>query len=352
MPDLAPPSTSHYRMEAASLLNLTDAVGRLGADPDALLAAVGLSTEALRQPGARVPADLAPVVWAAAAAALGDPHLGLHVGSTAALGRWGLAEQVVLHAETLGDGIGAAVRFAALFSEAKRLRLDRLGDRALFTVAVVADGDTDRVGLRHAAEADLVYAVRLIRLAASPAFAPVEVHFAHPKPSGADAAVYDAAFGVPVAFGRPTHALAFDAAWLAAPMASAVPALRVPLEVEAARALADLDAGAPLVERAAALVRVDPATVTASDVAAGLHVSVRTLQRRLADEGTTFRAVVDGVRREYAAALLRAPGVTTGEASHRLGFSEPSAFRRAVRRWFGAPMTVIRSGRAIAGREP
>jgi AraC-like DNA-binding protein len=63
-----------------------------------------------------------------------------------------------------------------------------------------------------------------------------------------------------------------------------------------------------------------------------LAVSARTLQRRLADEGTTWRAEIDAARRERAASLLR-QGTTSEVTAARLGYSESRALRRALRRW-------------------
>lgn len=69
-------------------------------------------------------------------------------------------------------------------------------------------------------------------------------------------------------------------------------------------------------------------------VASALHLSERTLQRRLEDEGTSYTQLVESVRRERAEALLRA-GAALAEVSYLLGYTEPSVLHRAVRRWAG-----------------
>ena len=66
-----------------------------------------------------------------------------------------------------------------------------------------------------------------------------------------------------------------------------------------------------------------------------LHMSARTLHRRLAAERTTFRSVVTKLRMELAERALREPHLPIGEIAFRLGFSEPSAFHRAFKRWTG-----------------
>jgi AraC-like DNA-binding protein len=77
-------------------------------------------------------------------------------------------------------------------------------------------------------------------------------------------------------------------------------------------------------------------------VAGELALSGRSLQRRLELEGTSYARIVDEARRSQAVALLSAPGVSVGEVTWLLGFSEQSAFSRAFRRWTGASPSEFR----------
>jgi AraC-like DNA-binding protein len=70
-------------------------------------------------------------------------------------------------------------------------------------------------------------------------------------------------------------------------------------------------------------------------VARRLAISERTLQRRLADEGTDFSTLVDEVRRTIAQQYLGSDRISVKNLSYKLGFSDPSAFHRACLRWFG-----------------
>jgi AraC-like DNA-binding protein len=80
---------------------------------------------------------------------------------------------------------------------------------------------------------------------------------------------------------------------------------------------------------------VEDGRCSVESVAKQLAVSPRTLQRRLERAGTTFGALCDDARRAAALAQLRDPRVPIKEAAFRLGFSEPSTFYRAFRRWTG-----------------
>ena len=76
---------------------------------------------------------------------------------------------------------------------------------------------------------------------------------------------------------------------------------------------------------------------TMSNAAARLHVSVRTLQRRLAEEGTTFTEVLDGLRREMVLHYLGNPQILLNEIAYLSGLSDQTALTRAVVRWTGMP---------------
>ena len=86
--------------------------------------------------------------------------------------------------------------------------------------------------------------------------------------------------------------------------------------------------------------------VRIGDVARGLGLSRQTLYRRLKVEGATFEALLDQVRHRLALKLVRDEGVSVKEAAWRLGFSDPSAFSRAFKRWTG------KSPRDLRGRGP
>jgi AraC-like DNA-binding protein len=84
-------------------------------------------------------------------------------------------------------------------------------------------------------------------------------------------------------------------------------------------------------------------TLTPEAVARTLAVSRRTLSRRLADEGTSFRHILDDVRREFACALLQDRSLSVGDVAFFLQYSEPAAFNRSFRRWTGRTPHAFRS---------
>jgi AraC-like DNA-binding protein len=161
------------------------------------------------------------------------------------------------------------------------------------------------------------------------------MRFAHTVP---DPAPYAAFFGVPVAFGvGEVDEMGFDAALLDLPLTTADPITLAALEAQAARMSARAPERSPLLEevrRAAA--EAPEGRPFLPSIARRIGVGERSLRRRLAaEESVTLREVVNSVRSERARALLDA-GHPVKEVAFLLGFSEPSAFSRAYKRWTGA----------------
>lgn len=114
-------------------------------------------------------------------------------------------------------------------------------------------------------------------------------------------------------------------------------------QVEASLERRQRRAGVAAQVRSALLAR--PGEPPALDeVASGLGVHPRTLRRRLDAEGTSYRALLEEIRRTVAVELLVDVGLTVEECARRLGYSETAAFTHAFVRWFGVPPSRYRLG--------
>ncbi len=163
-----------------------------------------------------------------------------------------------------------------------------------------------------------------------------------------DPAAYRAWFDAPVRFGAEQTQLVLPAAALEASLHSADPKLLAIL-TRAADELARQAPSEPTLTASAKRVlrealRSDQATI--DEVAAKLGLTSRSLQRRLKDEGTAFQTLREDVRRELAQRYL-ADGLSIAEISFLLGFSEPSAFFRAFKRWTGKTPLESRVARSV-----
>jgi len=171
--------------------------------------------------------------------------------------------------------------------------------------------------------------------------------FAYPAP--AHAASYAEHFHGAVQFDRPETRATLPAAWLAlpSPMADAA---------AFASAVAKLEAQARSIEGEGFLrARIEQVLEAAGDAglplaatAKQLHLSRRTLNRRLAEDGTSYREIHEDHLRECARRLLADTNLGVSEVAWRLGYEDPSNFGRACRRWFGMAPGELRR-RLLAG---
>lgn len=159
----------------------------------------------------------------------------------------------------------------------------------------------------------------------------------YPQPDPVLARSYDAIFGVPVTFGADRASLEIDNSALRSPLVQSESSLEEYLRESPNLMLSERD----YESTAAAQVRrifesgIKGRTAGAEDVADMLSVSAPHLRRLLRQEGTSLGRLREEVLRDAAVAGLRR-GESVDHLSARLGFSEPSAFRRAFKRWTGS----------------
>ena len=167
---------------------------------------------------------------------------------------------------------------------------------------------------------------------------------------GLPARRYAAHFGCPVLFGQAIDALLVSDALLARPIEQAKPELRRLAEAYVAGIVAQRPSDTVGQVRALIDNLLAAGQSTLPQVAQRLGLQQRTLQRRLATQGTTFETIVDEVRRQRAAEYLSQPRLSLSAVSGQLGFAEQSAFTRACRRWFGVTPLQQRRGNEIIAR--
>jgi AraC-like DNA-binding protein len=159
---------------------------------------------------------------------------------------------------------------------------------------------------------------------------------------------YDLLFGAPCRFGTETTALVFDSALLNEPLLQDEAGIAAFLRRAPQDLLSRIDYGSTTAARVRRLLGQSfpgPGLLpTESEVAERLSVSPQTLRRQLAAESTSFQQVRDQMRRDHAIAALAEGRTPIERISEQLGFSEPSAFHRAFKRWTGSTPRAYHPG--------
>ena len=315
-------------VSVAMLRPLSELLRRMDVDADRFLAALAIDRDSA--PDTYVSGELADRLLDEIAAARGDPAFGLTLARAAVERPLGLFGHVVWLSGTMRDALSRAVKFFGAVSRRT-------------TVALVEHDETVTVRQESAAGAtrgviltEFVFASLAMRARAATGgrFTIRAVRFAH---AGFASDGYRDVFRAPVVFGAPADEVELHASQLALPLASADPITSAVLEPAVAQLASRARGRSALVDRGRrAAVGGLSRPLSPEAVARELGTSARTLRRRRENEGATLRAIVDELRRDKADELL-ANGSAVKDVAFQLGFSEPSAFRRAYKRWTGRP---------------
>jgi AraC-like DNA-binding protein len=164
---------------------------------------------------------------------------------------------------------------------------------------------------------------------------PVKIQFAFPRPK--DTAIYEGMLKAPVHFGQPVNRITFHKADMLLPVAGYNPVLfgHFKKVVEEAMEAQDTPLAADAVRRVVLRLFDQRKPVAAEEVAGALHTSVRSLQRRLQEENTSFLKVVEETKKQICLQLMGKGQYNVTELALVMGYNEPGAFRKAFRKWTG-----------------
>lgn len=312
-------------------LGIVQALETGGVDCRALFAELGLDYAALHDPDARFPQDAMTRLWTRAAALSGDPAIGLNMARVARPAAFHVVGYALMSSHTLSEGFTRLVRYQRIIAEGADLRLQPGLEG--YTLSLSIHGDR-LAPARQSAEASLAAALALCRWLTGQPIVPLAVRMRGEPP--ADPAPYREVFGLAPVFGADDDALTFSRADMERPLPTANAALAHLHDRFAGEYLARFVGSRVTHQARQALGRLLPQGEPRREaVARALHLSERTLQRRLREEGTGFQQLLDDTRRELAGQYLRQPERTLLEVAYLLGFADPSNFFRAFRRWFG-----------------
>jgi AraC-like DNA-binding protein len=313
-----------------------------GLDPAPLLASSGVAAHTLADPQARTPIAAYTELYNEVVAELGDEGFGLF-SAPLRPGTFEFLCRSIVGAATLGEALGRAARFLALVLPDLTVRVTVEGDKARIEI------EERRLLQARVSDPRRVFAFEwLLRLLhglacwlAGRGLTLDEVRFPYPRPP--HAGDYALVYTEKSVFDAPMLRATLDARLLALPVRRSESDLASFLEGAPGKISMlyrrDRDAARAVRE---ALGRSLEGAPDFDAVARLLNTSPRTLHRRLADEGTSFRAIKESLRRELALQRLEKTRASVAEIATELGYSEPSAFFRAFRGWTGASPSAHR----------
>jgi len=324
-----------------SALLLTRLGAEHGVDASTCLAGTGMSERVLHDPGTTVTARQELTVIANLVRALPDElSLGLEAGVRYHLTTYGIWGYAMISSRSWRSAIDVGLRFVDLTFAFTSIRAR---DEGIRRDMVFAAPEVPMHLRRFVVERDSA-AVQTMQQELVGGAAPVErITFAFPERPG-DVERYTALFGVRPEFGGSENVMTFDQDVLDRPLPQANEHTAAIAQEHCRRLLDERNARTGLAGRVRDHLLARPSAPPDIDrVAAALHMSERTLRRKLADEGVSFRGLLDEIRERLAEELLVAGGLSVAEVAERLGYLEVSSFSQAFRRWKGVGPRAFRA---------
>ncbi len=313
-----------------------------GASREVLIARSGISPEDLEDFDNRIPLNKYQALVNAGKELCNDPALSLHYAEAVDLAEVSIVGLITRAAETMVDAFAQINRYGRLVAEVDgvgegdRYKLIERGDD-LWLVDTRKNLD-DFPELVEGPFAFMVCGVRQF----TDAKLMHEVHLTRKAPE--EPREYERIFGAPVVFESDWNAMRADKIWTSYKVALTPPYVFGILSEHADTLLNELDSAKSMRSRVEALLMSILHTGNASmDLAASkLGMSQQTLYRNLKAEDVTFEKLLDELRHKLALHYLSGKKVSVNETAYLVGFSDPSAFSRAFKRWTGKSPSTTR----------
>jgi AraC-like DNA-binding protein len=314
-------------VRAASLSGYAAVARRCGLEPRETIRAAGLNSSFLANPDLRIPVAAVAALLEDSARKSGCDTFGLQMAESWRMSDFGAISLLLTHERTLRDAITATIRYRHLLNDSLTLSIEDAGAFVIVREELATGG---AVPMRQAIELAMGVVFRMFRALLGPQWKPVGVRFRHEPP--ADLSVHRRLFGTQLQFNQEFNGIVCAAADLDRPNASADPAM-----ASYARGFMDsLSRGGGIAiareVRSAIQVLLPSGRATIEQIAQGLGMTPRTLQRQLDDAGETFSALLNDVRREIVPRYLENPAYSLTQVAGLLGYGFPSSFTR----WFVA----------------
>jgi len=309
---------------------LLDYAERQGLDRAVLMKRSSLTPQALADPDSRVQVRSVLELWRAIIEGVDEPTPGLDLGRTVSAKDLGLVGYVMYYSADLFEAILCLERFYRILSEAVRFDVTR--DDKSTTLRYSAHPTL--VALRHPIEAPIAAVVQLARELSGEAIVPESVQL--PFPKHASQRAFRGAFGTQPQFNSIAPVIVFSNQHMELPVKATDPALSGYLTELAETTLQGLrmpDHDFEQQVRETLWSMLPHGKPDLWRTAEKMGISARTLQRRLQEDGSSFSAVLEGLRRSLSVELLADRRLAVADVAFLLGYSEPSAFQRAFRRW-------------------
>jgi AraC-like DNA-binding protein len=320
--------SKHFRVSGSMLKKLEE----LGVSVSAVLCRAGLPQAYGKEPRVLLKTEELFALWRAIGDVATDPAIGLRLGTETKAERFTPVGIAALSSENFGAAIDHMARYKQLTcpEEITQTRgRDEWSIRFRWLLAEQAEPT-------HMIEGAFSWILSVARVGAATRVSPLRIEFVEPR---AHVKTIERHFGCPVVCGAPRNVIVFRASDAERPFVTRNAELLALLAPQFEQELKEENTDENFVQRVRMAVqeRLTGRRPTIEDVADMLHLSSRTLQRRLQDEGSSFQKVLEEARHHLARHYLNNSVLELNEAAYLLGYNDANSFVRAFRTWEGVP---------------
>lgn len=318
----------HFRFSGSNFMRMEE----LGVRPAAVLRRAGLPPGLAGQPRVLLTTKELFALWRAIGEVSARPAIGLLLGTENRTERFHPVGLAALSSENFGAAMDQMARYKQLTCPEQIVQETDDKEWSIQFRWLLADEIEPSVLI----ECAFAWVLSIARHGTRTRLSPLRVEFMQPR---AHAKAIERHFGCPVVCGAPRNAIVFRAADAQRLFVTRNAELLSMLAPQFEEELKQENGNENFVERVRITIQenLTGRRPTIEDIADALHISPRTLQRRLQDEGFSFQRVLEEARRQLARHYLNNSALELNEAAYLLGYEDGNSFVRAFRTWEGIP---------------
>ena len=307
-------------------------MAELGLSPSAVLRRAGLPPSFLDQPRVLLKTEELFALWRAIGEVSDNPAIGLLLGTETKTERFHPVSLAALSTESFGQAVKQMARYKQLTSPEEIRQQMNEEEWSIHFHWLLAD----QVEPMALIECAFAWVLSVARHGTGTRLSPLRTEFVQPRPH---IKAIERHFGCPVVCGAPHNAIVFRAADAQRPFVTRNAELLAMLAPQFEEELKRENGDESFVDRVRLAIqqKLTGQRPTIEDIADALHISSRTIQRRLQKEGSSFQRLLEEARHQLARQYLNNSVLELNEAAYLLGYNDANSFVRAFRTWEGVP---------------
>lgn len=312
-------------VRSAVLAHYLEVAERLGLNPQSLLSKVGLNRAILKTPDQQIPLSAAVDLLELSAQATQCESFGLLMAEARQFSDLGPVSLLLTHQRTVRDAVNTTIQYRHLLNEGLAMYVEDAGKLTLVREEVISAGSRSS---RQANELAVAVLCFMFRALIGPSWHPQSVSFVHAAPAKLE--VHKRIFRCKLEFDMDFHGMVCHTSDLEAPIPVADPVMARYAQSFIEAIPGGNSSSVVLEVRKSIYLLLPMGRASVEQIARTLGMNVRTLQRRLGEDGETFSELINAVRVELAQRYIANPKYPLGRIAELLGYSSHSAFTR----WF------------------